>query len=289
MRKAAFNQIKSDLLSNYYNILADTTPPDCQVEEQTSTKQDSIHNISKESIKTKKINGIIPSIVADSAATSNVGAMKHKDSFILTGRRSTKVFQLPNGTRTAASTISELPFDICKPAKEIHNLTMIDENLLLSIPKTAETGYKTVFNNKEVNRYDAEDKKVLVTRKAILRGWYNKRAKLWRAPLVPIILNKNTDTVFTSKPPTEFLREQSPASKAAHNVYELKTQAELIKYLHVAVGFPTKPTWIKAIKNKQFASWPGLTIKAVTKHFPKSEETLKGHGQKIKSGLRSTK
>jgi hypothetical protein len=32
--------------------------------------------------------------------------------------------------------------------------------------------------------------------------------------------------------------------------------------------------------NKKYASWPGLTWEAVNKHFPESEETLKGHGQK---------
>jgi hypothetical protein len=57
----------------------------------------------------------------------------------------------------------------------------------------------------------------------------------------------------------------------------------------VAAGFPTKPSWLKAIKNKQYASWPGLTWEAVNKHFPKSKETLKGHGRKTRSGLQSTK
>jgi hypothetical protein len=71
-------------------------------------------------------------------------------------------------------------------------------------------------------------------------------------------------------------------------VYELKTQPELVRYLHVAAGFPTKPTWIAAIKNKQYASWPGLTVKAVAKHFHESNKTTKGHERKIRSGLRST-
>jgi hypothetical protein len=69
----------------------------------------------------------------------------------------------------------------------------------------------------------------------------------------------------------------------------LKTQPELVRYLHAAAGYPTKPTWIEAIKNKQFASWPGLTVKAAAKNFPESKETIKGHTRKIKSGLRSTK
>jgi hypothetical protein len=72
-------------------------------------------------------------------------------------------------------------------------------------------------------------------------------------------------------------------------VYELKTQPELVRYYHAAAGFPTKPSWLKAIKNKQYASWPGLTWEAVNKNFSESEETLKGHGRKTRSGLRSTK
>ncbi len=69
---------------------------------------------------------------------------------------------------------------------------------------------------------------MLVTRKAILRGWYDKQAKLWRILIIPIILNENTGTVFTGKPPTKFLPKQPPPSEAIHNVYELKTQPELI-------------------------------------------------------------
>ncbi len=66
-------------------------------------------------------------------------------------------------------------------------------------------------------------------------------------------------------------------------------QPELVRYLHACVGFPTKPSWIEAIKNRQYASWPGLTVKAAAIYFPESEETMKVHGRKTKSGLRSTK
>jgi hypothetical protein len=62
-----------------------------------------------------------------------------------------------------------------------------------------------------------------------------------------------------------------------------------VQYYHAATGFPTKLLWLKAIKNKQYASWLGLTWEAVNKHFLEFEETLKGHGHKTRSGLRSTK
>jgi hypothetical protein len=72
-------------------------------------------------------------------------------------------------------------------------------------------------------------------------------------------------------------------------MYELKTQLELVRYYHAAAGFPSKPTWLKAIKNMQFASWPGLTVDVVNCHYPDSNETPKGHGRKAPSSLCSTK
>jgi hypothetical protein len=95
--------------------------------------------------------------------------------------------------------------------------------LLLSTAKFAEAGYITVFNNKEVNIYDAHNTMYKVSRAAILRGWFDKAAKLWRIPLIPVVLNSNTDTVLVNKPPTEFLPDRPPAIEAIHNVYELKT------------------------------------------------------------------
>jgi hypothetical protein len=85
----------------------------------------------------------------------------------------------------------------------------------------------------------------------------------------------NTETILCRCLPMEFLPEQPPPIEASANIYKLKTQPELVRYYHAAAGFSTKPKWVVAIKNRQFALWPGLTAKAVTKHFPKSEETTK--------------
>jgi hypothetical protein len=203
-----------------------------------------------------------------------------QQAFIPTGQPSHKVFQLPNGTRTQASNIHHLHHNVQQPAKDIQIILTIATNLLLSTAKFATAGYITVFDGKEVNIYNASNTEVIVTREAILRGWFDKTANLWRIPLLPLVQNTNTNTFLVKKPPTEFLPDRPPPSKAVHNVYKLKTQPKLIRYLHTAAGFPTKPTWIAAIKNKQFASWPGLTAKAVTKHYPESKETMKGHDER---------
>jgi hypothetical protein len=104
-----------------------------------------------------------------------------------------------------------------------------------------------------------------------------------------MVQNLNTNTVLLNCSPSTFLLNQPDPAKAVHSVYKLKTQPELVGYLQASAGFPTKPTWLKATKNKQFSSWPGLTTDAVRRHFLDSDKTHKGHGQCTPSVLWSTK
>ena len=250
-----------------------------------------VHNLNEQQLKSGVRDGSIPSAVADTGATSSVGTTRDRTNhaFLPTGRQSNKAFHMPNGTVEAATEIDELHHDVRHPAKDIHIVPGIERDSLLSIAKFADANYVAIFDKDELNIYDANKTKVTVSRGAILRGWRCTETNLWRVPLIPHVVNNNTDTILCDRPPTEFLPQRPPPTDAVFNVYELKTQPELVRYHHAAAGFPTKPTWLKAIKNKQFASWPGLTADAVIKHFPESEETHKGHGRKTRSGLRSTK
>jgi hypothetical protein len=60
---------------------------------------------------------------------------------------------------------------------------------------------------------------------------------------------------------------------------------QTIRYLHAAAGFPTKDFWIKAIKSGNYATWPGITAKAVNRHFPELVETQKGHMKKQRQNV----
>ncbi len=124
---------------------------------------------------------------------------------IPTGCISNKIFQLPDGTRTAAATVSELAHKIRQPEKDVHIIPSIESNSLLSTANFSKAGYITVFDNEEVNIYNAHDTKLIVSRGAILRGWLGKTHNLWRIPLIPVVLNNNTDTVLVNKPPTNIL------------------------------------------------------------------------------------
>lgn len=61
-----------------------------------------------------------------------------------------------------------------------------------------------------------------------------------------------------------------------------------MQFLHAACGSPVPSTWIKAINNGHFATWPGLTAELVRKHLPKSTATIKGHLNQQRKNIRST-
>ncbi len=227
------------------------------------------------------LDGTIPSAIVDSGASSNVGTTK--DGFQLTGMKSSKFFRLPDGSIQAATEIAKLPYDVRAPAKDIHITPGISENSLISTSKMADAGYITVFDQDHVKIYDANNTQIIATRSAVINGWRDTSTGMWRVALLPTVSNVNTDTALLNRPPTEFLPNRPLPTEAIHNVYELKTQPELVRYLHAAAGYPTKSTWVKAIKNNQYASWPGLMTDAVRKYFPESEETHKGHGRKKKA------
>ena len=113
---------------------------------------------------------------------------------------------------------------------------------------------------------------------------------MWCIPLVSQATKDNIPIVTTPQSPQDILRD-APVPPTDHigSVYGIKSQPELIRYYHAAAGFPTKLTWLKAIKNGHYSTWPGLTKAAVRRSFPEAVETWKGHGQKIKMNLKSTK
>ena len=60
-------------------------------------------------------------------------------------------------------------------------------------------------------------------------------------------------------------------------------------YLYTALGFPTKTTLLSAIHNGNLTTFPRLIAANEAEHFPKSNETPKGHRRRIQQGLQSTK
>ena len=93
----------------------------------------------------------------------------------------------------------------------------------------------------------------------------------------------------TEDPTTQEPRRNERTSLRAYSAYDLPSVAALVRYLHVAAGFPTKHTWLKAIKSGNPETWLGLTYSNASKYFSQATETIKVHMTQTKQGLRSTK
>jgi len=207
-------------------------------------------------------------------ATSNCGM--EGDPYIKTDQISNKIFHMPTGEQAPASNISKYHHELREPARTVDMVPGLVHNSLNSVSKLTDANYFAIFDEEQVNIYDANNTTVTVSRGAILRGWRDKENKsLWRIPLVKTgvpINNLSTQTVMVDKPPSEYLTNRPPPSEAIFSAYELKNKPELIRYYHEAAGFLPKPTWLKAIKRGFYASWIGLTYEAVNKYFPQSSE-----------------
>ncbi len=94
--------------------------------------------------------------------------------------------------------MAEYPFKVRDPVQELHITPGITENLLLSTSKFAAANYITIFDEEEVNIYDANDTIITVSQGAILRGWMDTMSNLWCIPLVEVVWNNNTDTIIVN-------------------------------------------------------------------------------------------
>jgi hypothetical protein len=84
------------------------------------------------------------------------------------------------------------------------------------------------------------------------------------------------------------LLAQTDKEEYVHNVYELPSIEQTVRYLHAAAGHPTEDAWLKAIKKGNYNSWLLIDTKKVRKYFPESEKTQFGHMSRQCQGVRSS-
>ena len=178
--------------------------------------------------------------------------------------------------------IPELPPE----ARRAHVCPDLAHSLLVSIKQLVDAGCKV--------EYDIVEVRVKYRGKVVWRGGREKSSGLWILPMSPedpaqlkLSEPKWIDAVNTLG--MNATRLLSRPREQANNAFATTTKADLIKYLHQAAFSPVKQTFLKAIKNGQFATWPGLTEEAVKKYLPESSPaTDKGHMKRQQKNIRST-
>jgi hypothetical protein len=72
-------------------------------------------------------------------------------------------------------------------------------------------------------------------------------------------------------------------------IFDLPSARKTFLWYHASAGFPTKETFVDAIRKGNYATWPKLTLTLINRYFPDSDETIKGHLKGQHQGIRSTK
>jgi hypothetical protein len=85
--------------------------------------------------------------------------------------------------------------------------------------------------------------------------------------------------------------DDNPNIQPTANISTLaqQTASNGITFLHAATGYPVLSTWLAAIDQGFYTTWPGLTARAVRQHLPKSVTTAIGHLDQQRANRHSTK
>jgi hypothetical protein len=175
---------------------------------------------------------------------------------------------MPNGAGIQSSHTCTLDLPtLPKNSKQAHILPGLASHSLLSIAQFCDHGCIVQFSR--------DNCRVLHNKTLLLEGPRDPATNLWLLPLQP-----QPDPL----PPRDI--DTPHLGFAAHHT---STKPDLIQYMHTSCFSPVSSTWLRAIRNNNFVTWPGVSSHAVTKHLPKSVATAQGHLDQAPKNRRSTK
>ena len=91
--------------------------------------------------------------------------------YILTGIKSNKIFHMPNGGTDPASDVCKLEHKLRDTVRTVDMVPDLVDSSLLSTSNLASASYITIYDGKEVNIYDSNTTKIIVSEEAVLRRW----------------------------------------------------------------------------------------------------------------------
>jgi hypothetical protein len=168
---------------------------------------------------------------------------------------------MPNGTTIQSSHICNLLLTALTPqARQAYILPGLVHNSLISVGQLCDNGCSVTFTQDQVTVSNNE--------KCVMYGSQDPKSRSWRVNLEQKIEKNEVQ---------------------CNHAHDNNNQKDLINFLHAACLSPVKSTWIKAIKNGNLSSWPGLTEHAVEKKLSKSTSTTKGNLNQQRQNDRTTK
>ena len=111
--------------------------------------------------------------VFDSGATSGVAVEKDAQHLISIGKKSNKIFVIPNCDSMTATERMKLPFELREPATDMSLVPGVHTSLISAV-KFAEADYISVLYKDGLKIYDGKSSniaKILIKEKAVLEGY----------------------------------------------------------------------------------------------------------------------
>jgi hypothetical protein len=162
---------------------------------------------------------------------------------------------LPNGTIISSTHTAKLPFpQLPTKAIEAHVFPHLRNHALLSVGTLCDSGCIVTFTQDSVQ--------VQYNNRVILEG---------------------------SRVPPGLWKTEIPTVQQANATFSAPLKATALQHIHASLFSPATQTWIKAVNNKHFTTWPQFTPKEIAKLLPKSIATTLGHLDQQRKNIRSTK
>ncbi len=162
---------------------------------------------------------------------------------------------------------------LCQAAREMNIVPGLHWTLV-SVPKLVDAGYTTVFSKEGAVIYIDHTTTITDDKPPILEADRCNLTGLWKLPLYAEEIAANNEP---------------PHNEAINVIFNLPSARQNFLWHHTAAGFPPKETFIRAICNGNYATWPKLTVQLIHKFMPDLDETAKRHRKSQCQGIRLTK
>ena len=200
---------------------------------------------------------------ADSGATNHYFRPNDSSTLEHVSPANGPQIMLPNNMSLTATNVGLLPIKHLTPkGRRAHIIPGLESASLLSMGQLCDDGCEVRLRKTDMDVRKGEQ--------TILHGVRNHTDGLWDIHL------SNDIT-------------QNPVTHKANIIVSTKAISDLVAYYHGCLFSPTKSTWLTALKNNNFPTWPGLTVERVQKYYPDTLSTAKGHLDQEQQNLRSTK
>jgi hypothetical protein len=190
----------------------------------------------------------------DLGATSRAAPKGDKQDLNNTGKMSRKTFMFPDGRTGKATKKMLLKHNLRIAAREM-NIVQGLHLALVSVPKLADTGYTTVLTKHGVAIYDDNTTAIIATNPPILESDWCQHTGMWRLNLDP--------------------NDQHATPETINVIFDLPSSHKTFLWYHTSAGFPPKETFIDAVCNRNYATWPKLMVALINQYYPDSDNSEK--------------